>query len=372
MKHVGRSAAPSGRPLVLLCTSNGVGLGHVTRMMALSEALQPRTDVVMFTLSAALPIPIETGITVEHLASAQHYGASAGQWHDLLAERLDRLIDAYRPSALVFDGVHPYAGLREAVHYRRRNLVSIWVRRGMWKSDVSVDAAAFARLGKPFDHIVEPGDYAASYDHGITARHRDGVRSLSPIVYAQPTPRPLREQACADLGLRADETNVLVQLGAGQINDIRSTVGAVSAALGRHHGVTAAVGRSVLSAGSADLGSRVVEVQRFPITHWINAFDAAVVAAGYNSFHEMLSLQIPTIIVPNLNTKTDDQDARSRWAHDQGVGLRWDGQSATDLESAIATIVDPVQRAAFRQRMAALPSANGAPELADLVCGWLR
>ena len=280
-------------------------------MLAVARALQPDADAVMFTLSAALPIPVGTGMTVEHLASAEQFGATGSAWNTLLSERLNLLISAYRPDALLFDGVHPYLGVRGAVTRNRRRLVSIWVRRGMWKPDVAVDSNTLRQLAQPFDHVIEPGDYAAPYDLGVTARNRATAELVPPIVFEGEGRRPDRERACADLGLRTDDINVLVQLGAGQINDIRSTVGAVVSTLGGRPSVRTVLARSVLSSPGAKQPEGVVEVRRFPITHWIAAFDAAIVAAGYNSFQEMLSLRVPTIVVPNLSTRTDDQDARA-------------------------------------------------------------
>jgi len=356
-------------PRALLCTSNGVGLGHVTRMMAIGQALEPSMHSVLFTLSAALPIPTRAGFTTEHLASAHQFDASGYSWNDLLSERVDQLISVYHPDVVLFDGVHPYQGLRDALRANRRRVKSIWVRRGMWKPGVAPDLRP---LTKHFDHIIEPGDYARGYDHGITASERAKVSVVAPIVYAHPSSRPGREQSCAELGLRPDHTNVLVQLGAGQINDIDSAVGAVTASLGQHPGVTVAVARSELSADASGVGDSVVEIQRFPISHWFAAFDAAVVAAGYNSFTEVMSLGLPSIIVPNLETKTDDQDARSHWAHDHGLGVRWDGVSEDGLHTAVAAIVDPSERGAMRARLADLVPATGASEAAALVQEWSR
>jgi UDP:flavonoid glycosyltransferase YjiC (YdhE family) len=239
----------------------------------------------------------------------------------------------------------------------------------MWKPGVAPD---LRQLGSPFDFIIEPGDYASDYDDGVTSRDRARVHRVAPIVYSPSASRPDRQRACAELGLRAGDTNVLVQLGAGQINDIGSTVGAVTSILSRYPSVRAAVARSELSADASSVGTSVIEIQRFPITHWIAAFDAAVVAAGYNSFHEMMSMAVPTIIVPNLDTKTDDQDARSRWAHDHGLGIRWDGRTIDDLEVAIAAIANSSERKKMSARLAELAPATGATEAAALIREWIR
>ena len=243
--RISRQRSVDETPRALLCTSNGVGLGHVTRMMAIGQALEPSMQSVLFTLSAALPIPTRAGFTTEHLASAHQFDASGYSWNDLLSERVDQLISAYHPDVVLFDGVHPYQGLRDALRANRRRVKSIWVRRGMWKPG---GRSRPSPTHEALRSHHRAGRLPRGYDHGITASERAKVSVVAPIVYAHPSSRPGREQACSELGLRPDHTNVLVQLGAGQINDIDSAVGAVTASLGQHPGVTVAVARSELSA----------------------------------------------------------------------------------------------------------------------------
>ena len=356
---------------MLLCTSNGVGLGHVARMMAVGQELRPDFEPVLFTLSAAIPIPVEAGFTVEHLASANEKAVSGTAWNALLGERLEQLIDAYAPRAILFDGVHPYAGLRDALERSRRRIPSIWIRRAMWKRSVAVQASDLTRLAASFAHVVEPGEYAASYDVGPTGHSGRSVDRVTPIVYSAPEPPLDRADACADLGLPVDDVNVLIQLGAGQINDIHSTVGSAVAALAGYSSVTPVVARSVLSAPMRAEPGSAAEVRRFPVTKWMAAFDAAIIAGGYNSFHEAMSMRVPTIVVPNLQTKTDDQDARSRWARDHALAFRWDGVAIDELDTAIAGILDRDTRSDMRSRLATLGPADGARQVADLVRAWV-
>ena len=59
----------------------------------------------------------------------------------------------------------------------------------------------------------------------------------------------------------------------------------------------------------------------FPNARHFRAFDFAISAAGYNSFHELLHLGVPTIFVPNDNQKVDDQRARAVWAEGRGAAI---------------------------------------------------
>ena len=87
-----------------------------------------------------------------------------------------------------------------------------------------------------------------------------------------------------------------------------------------------------------------------------------------------MSLGLPTLFIPNLGTAKDDQDARARWAETAGTGLRWDEAAgdADDLNAAVDRLVDPAGQEALRARMAALPPADGAREIAEALVGWGR
>lgn len=165
-----------------------------------------------------------------------------------------------------------------------------------------------------------------------------------------------------------------MQLGAGQVNDLDSLSARVVAALRRHPEVQIVVTESVLTRTPAVLPDDVHRLRHFPIGEYRNAFDASVMAAGYNSFHEAMSLGLPTLFIPNLGTAKDDQDARARWAEAAGTGLRWDEATGDtdDLNAAVDLLVDPAGQEALRARMAALPPADGAREIAEALEGWGR
>jgi len=352
------------RPTVLLCTTNGVGLGHLTRTMAIADELDDAIDVVLFTLSGAVAIPLRAGFHVEHLLSPGHPAFTADQWHDLLESRLGHLVEHHRPAVLLFDGVHPYRGLLGAMR-RMRRVRTIWQRRGMWKPGVGADAM---RATQRFDDVVEPGDYAAAADRGLTAGDRAAARVVHPIVYRY-AERLGRDVACERVGVDPADVNVLVQLGAGRINDAASLVGAAMRSL-RRHDVTVTVARSELSrhnnnASDHEAGVRIV--RHFPVSDLFPAFDAAVLAAGYNSFHEALGLGLPAVFAPNTAAATDDQAARAGWADEHGAGVRWDTSSAGDVDRAIHAIVDDTVRSSIRDRLATLPPPTGASEVARLI-----
>ncbi len=338
-------------------------------MMAVAEQFGPDVDCVLFTLSAALPIPVDAGLRVEHLASAGYLDVTTNEWHELLEDRMEHLLARYRPDVVVFDGVHPYRGLTDALGRRRlrRRPHRVWMRRAMWRPGVGDKTVEIA---DQFDDVIEPGEYAAAFDHGATSKVLTGVHRIPPICYLGPGRGLDRAAACRELGLDARDVNVLVQLGAGTINDLDSTLGILVGELQRA-GTHPCLARSVLSAPTDDPAGDVTVIRKFPISQYTEAFDFAAIATGYNSFHETLSLGLPSILVPNLATRTDDQDARSRWADEQGLGLRWDGSDEQTLREAVAALTDDEQRARIRARLEMLPAADGSRSAARLIEGWL-
>ena len=80
--------------------------------------------------------------------------------------------------------------------------------------------------------------------------------------------------------------------------------------------------------GESMLGNRLdIEMQRvhiirdYPNSMYLNAFDYSVQAGGYNSFHEMRLMRIPTLFLPNMNTGMDDQLSRCLEAEKEGWGI---------------------------------------------------
>lgn len=355
------------KPVVLLCTSNGVGLGHLARMMAVARALEPDVRPVIFTLSAAVAVPVAQGFEVEHLPSAGHAGLGSGPWQRLLEDRVDHLIGRLQPRVVMFDGVHPYPGLVSALAGHRRRLRRVWQRRAMWKPGIGAESLASERW---FDAVIEPGEYAHEADMGLTVARRASpkVHTVAPIIYD--AGHLDRTTARSELGLDPTASHVLVQLGAGAINDVSSLTGAVVAQLA-DRGVVPVVARSELSAPVPGADGGVPVIRRFPLSKWFAAFDGAVLAAGYNSFHEALALRLPSVFVPNLVTRTDDQDARARHAADQGWAWRWDGSDRPSLVRVVEALTDPEAREPMRQRLATLPPAHGAMQVAALLRGWL-
>lgn len=166
-----------------------------------------------------------------------------------------------------------------------------------------------------FDAVLEPGDLAAAADRGATANapaHRVGPVTLLDHDDLEP-----RESARAALGLPSDGPLALVSLGAGNINDTTDDVGAAIHALS-DLGVGVCVTVPDIASAGAAAGEDIHLVRDYPLSRRYAAFDVVISATGYNSFHELLRMGVPSLFVPNAETSLDDQEARARFAAQQG------------------------------------------------------
>jgi UDP-N-acetylglucosamine--N-acetylmuramyl-(pentapeptide) pyrophosphoryl-undecaprenol N-acetylglucosamine transferase len=339
----------SSAPLVLLMSSNGAGMGHLTRLLAYAARLPEDVRRYVLSMSQAVPVVAQYGYRYEYLPSAGSLGMAASAWQPLFEERLIETIGRVAPDLVVFDGTHPYTGI-DAARAAFPDTRWVWSRRGMWKPGLNVDQLAKTSW---FDEVIEPGDLAAPYDEGASASalaHRVG-----PVTLADRDELLPRAEARARLGLPADGPIGLIALGAGNINDTSGDVGAAAAAL-RATGCAVAV--TQVDIARSAVGGDVHAVRAYPLAPCYSAFDVVIAAAGYNSFHELLRLGIPTAFVPNRHTSLDDQDARARYAADQGWSVRLEHVTVDSVSQALWRLLDHGREMA--DRAVAADPGNGA------------
>ncbi len=101
----------------------------------------------------------------------------------------------------------------------------------------------------------------------------------------------------------------------------------------------------------------------YPMSLYFRAFDAAIAAAGYNAYHELIALGVPSLFVA-MPRDTDDQPARARHAAAAGIGLGVEGPDDPALEAELERLLDPDRRAAIAARLAELPEPSGAADAA--------
>lgn len=357
------SGAPPRPVRILFFTSNGIGLGHLTRCLAMARRLPAAIEPVFVSLSQAVHLLQALGYPCDHLPFHAQQGLDQSVWNRSLRRSLAEVLAAWRPRVVVFDGNTPYGGLI-ATLAALADCWRVWSRRGLWRDGHG--AVALEREAA-FDLVIEPGELAGAWDRGPTSLRRERTRVVAPLRLldeAEALPRPLARQA---LQLPETATVILMQLGSGNNFDFRSVAQRCAALLaGRRDCVVVAVDSPIAAAPLA-LPRGVLRRQVFPLARYLPAFDAAISAVGYNSFHELLVGGVPTLLIPNENPMMDDQLLRARYALRRGLALHLRVHELHGLPEALAELLDPSRQAELRRSLAALDRSNGAAEAATLL-----
>lgn len=356
-------------PVVMAVTSNGIGLGHLTRQLAISRALGPGVKVVFFSLSEAVIVAQNMGYLVEFRPFHRRLACDVKDWNDFFYREMRDALAFYRPHLVSFDGNTPYAGLLDAVK-DHGDAKAAWIRRGMWRSP---DEAVSARGGS-FDLVVEPGELAGVTDPGHARAGSDHFVKTDPVVLVDRLEAFSRATARRLLHLPQDVPLGLIQLGSERNFNMAFARRAVDAALSRNPDVHFVEIRSPISAPlPEEPHERLHRRTAYPLGLHLNAFDFAVTAAGYNSFHELLAASLPTVFVPNAAPEMDLQENRSFYAQKAGWSLHADAADPFRLEWCLEEILRADVREELRETCRRIPDLwNGAGQVASLFASIAR
>lgn len=340
-------------------------MGHLARATAVAEELKGVARPILVSVASGIAeIPSATGIPCEYIPGKTRRWMPAHRWDRYFRDRLIAIADETGASVISFDGVVPYPGFI-ATKLKRPNLTIVWVRRGLWQKNLLRFALPFqSRL---VDLIIEPGDIARAYDHGPTSRRSD-AQLTSPVSLYSKARALSRADARKVLGLDADRPAVLVQLGTGD-SDMNEKMCAALTGLVGWHGLQVVLTKNPVDAQGESLvpGGLDIKVQRyFPLADLLAAFDGAIAATGYNSVHELLPAQIPTVLISNIRG-TDDQDARAKWCHDHGYALRADHANLADITATVAKLLDSAMRESLSKKCAELSDTSGGAQIAQIL-----
>ena len=353
------------KPAVIMITSNGVGAGHLIRASAIARQLKDEARPVILSMAySVVEVATSIGIECEFIPGRDKGLMGRRKWDDYLRDRISALIDETGAKVVTFDGVVPYPGIL-AAKFRRPDVSFIWIRRGMWQK--KPQGIALSLQSKLMDYVIEPGDVAREYDKGPT-KERDEAVLTSPVSLYDPKRTLTKELARKTLGLNQEKTTVLVQLGVGE-RDLDDRVSAVLKGLSKWPDIEIVMVKEPRSHRGESLLPRGVEVKvirHFPLADVIHAFDAIVCAAGYNSVHEVIPAQIPTLLIAN-NRGTDDQVARAKWCEDYKLTLFANNESLSEIEAKATQLLDVQTRAKLTQMCQRIKNFNGDKEIASMV-----
>ncbi|MGI9485971.1 MAG: glycosyltransferase [Geminicoccaceae bacterium] len=347
-------SAPKRRALFF--STNGVGMGHLTRQLAIARRMPRSIEPVFLSMSQACGQVEKFGFAVEFTPYHSYYEGHVDHWNAHLTHLLHEMIAFYDPSALVFDGNYPFRALVNA-REQHPGRSFVWCRRGLWQPGQNKRALERADI---FDLIIEPLDLATVFDRGPTKSEQPGVRCIPPIRLLEDDELDDREIAALALGLDPAKPAVLLQLGSRNNYDLAPLVDRLLPALRAVDGLQIATVKWLISEQDHGWPDDVHVLSGYPIARHFAAFDFSIATPGYNTFHELVAHAVPAIFIPNENPSMDDHVLRAAFAERQGFGFSLRRSEVYKIASVINAISRPETRAKMRDAAAEHASLNGA------------
>lgn len=358
------------RKSIVMFPTNGVGFGHFTRLLSVARAIKKidsEVEIVFFTTMSTLHLCKSENIISYRIPGRKEFDdLDAAGWNALTEETLSTIFSAHRPTMFVFDGAYPYRGMLNSIN-GRNDMKRIWLKRGtMKKNATNIPRDSLEH----FDHIIRPQDSVKLSISDEFPSDLDIVQ-CNPIILLERNELFNREISRSRLGISPHLTVVYIQLGAGNINQIGTIINQCIQILQKVKNVHVVIGESIIGKPVKISGPRVQILRDYPNSLYFNGFDFAIIAGGYNSYHEAIYHTLPAICIPNTNTGMDDQLARANVAGKNKSMLVLEDPRLEDLEESIGKMLDPEFRSRTRAKCAETSLSNGAEDSANFILKML-
>ncbi len=366
------TAAKAERKHIMFVTSNGVGLGHLSRCLSAARRLDNTRYTASFaSISRGVPLVQQFGFEFDYIAGPAPELADGYDWDGHLFQDLTRHADRTGADTLVFDGNFPYAGLR---HFLNTGHVknAVWIRRALWRREYNLP---LEDLEKPFSLVVEPEDVAAHFDYGATRVRQPYVAPLPSVTLLDADGLKTKAAARAELGLSDTPLIGVLQIGALSNNRNGEITTQLIAALRDQaaHMETALelvwVANPIADPSLADEAKAMglTVVSRFPLQDVARAFDFAILGGGYNSVHETLQSHVPAVFIPNEGGMMDAQRLRVDWLAQCGAAEVLRAHEYRRVNAVAQALLSTEARARMRSALEDFEFENGAMEMAKLI-----
>jgi len=242
-------------------------------------------------------------------------------------------------------------------------MLKVWLRRGAIKENskpIPVDSI------NKFHAIIRPGD---SVESNLDAELNNDVSIIkcNPIIINEYSEMAQKGELRIRFGIPNDATLCYLQLGAGNINDIDSELNWTIHALLQHPEVYVVIGESMLGDRLNFNFPRVRLLRDYPNSKYFNDFDFAIMAGGYNSFHEVIEASLPTICYPNIHTGRDDQLSRAKVAEAAGCMVVIKERTKGKIQIAIDRLVEKDVRDKMKNNFHILKRQNGSEQVVNWI-----
>lgn len=284
---------------ILFFNINGSGLGHMNRCLAYAKQLYKDADIFFFSLASACEIIESFDFSSDYFVSHFWSAANNLRWNCELSHRFSLALSIIKPDVIVFDGTWPYCGFLHACKSMAQSSKLVWSNRGLMK----INNFCNQKFLNFFDLVIEPGELECI--HNNTSK----FIKTPPVTLLNENDFFSRNEARKRLMLSYNKKYVLFSLGPGNLKKV-DNLGYKLILQFLSLGYQPIWALSPITINDTILPPDVIPLKAYPIAQYMRAFDVFVGAAGYNTCHEVVQSQVPTLLIPNT-LLADDQKRRA-------------------------------------------------------------
>lgn len=351
--------------------TNGWGLGHISRTLALARQIRARDPLAKFlflTDSEAINIVWQEGFASVKMLPAEAVRRGfidVDVKYTLNPAMATATFASFQPDVFIAD-TYPVGRTQElfgALPSFARSVLIYLEQPESLRGDFAANLRAYHLLLAPYEQseveLPSPMRLPVEWTGYLLLRSRN-----------EALPRP---EARRRLGLPQDAFIVYVGFGGGGDTRYGDFLGWALRLAKRHPAWLFAVlvpplAREPMPEFAAE---NIVTFSYFPLAEVFSAFDGAISALGVGTTAELLYFGVPTIFMPRPGLSDDHTGRASRIAA-RGAGLIAEALDVKSLDAAAEKLADTTVRADLSAAARNMVSRNGAEVAAEFLLDWVK
>ena len=353
---------------VLFYAVNGLGLGHLTRMMALWQGftLQENYQIEPFFLTTShasnllcrYKIPYVQFPSKSIVSQNPTWGYRAmGRLYQAL---VNDVYDQFRPHILVIDTFVLGSHFDLMSLLRFGNTFKVYMHRARKHEAYDIGTIQAQRF---YDLVVAP-HYRGNEIIPLPIEHEVPLYWGGPLFF---TGNPItKDEVRRYFNVQPHEQLVLITLGGGGDATNEALFEEITQLITALPGIKLLLGRGPLDKQTLKTNSNILETNYFPLSNLYAGIDWAISAAGYNAFHELLHAGVVTLFIPRQRG-LDDQYSRAKRAAEAHAAFCINPEHAAiaQIRELLPTMMNQKANATVSQNARQYVSTNHAAEIAQ-------
>ncbi len=316
------------RPVrIVFYAINGTGLGHLSRLLNLARAAKELLDVLgvpadfhLVTTSEAPQVAWDLPVyKLPSKSVVRAAGADAARFVHSAKLMVANLVANLSPDLLVLD-TEPQGAFQDFVFLRGFAKATAFIDR---HKDPNVAAReVYQRHLTLYDRILVPDDSESISRYPAPAEVKRKRRFIGRVHGFRPEVALDRQEVRIELGVQGDRRLVYLSAGGGGDGTAEDSLNALVDALSEDSALHLAIAYGPLYRGTKRRGPNITALAEPDLSRFFSGFDAAISAAGYNTFFELLAAEVPAVFFAQAKGM-DRQDQRIDWGVAHGYCARF-------------------------------------------------